>query len=288
MPCSSDQWLMRECEKGHREGSGVPVEWVAALRPGQGRPCQDEARRGGAGRCGAINVKVNMPYRAVKCKGYYNKINNAKISREAAIAKIKSNIRNLCAARCGHIAGSEKGVRRIREWVEEGWGKTLPRARSEVLHATREGIKRNQRGIPLPTWLSVPPPPPHLPQSVDSGSRFSQYFAVFFWAFFSLVSVFSSCCCFSVFFFFFFGVQLVRHERADSPSKHINSYGCRKGAEQSREKGEGRQGVRRVHSLGVDNRARVLDAQVRVASGMWQVDRARQHQSECLPNALVA
>jgi len=32
-----------------------------------------------------------MPYRAVKCKGYYNKINNAKISS----AKIKSNINNL-------------------------------------------------------------------------------------------------------------------------------------------------------------------------------------------------
>lgn len=84
----------------------------------------------------------------------------------------------------------------------------------------------------------------------------------------------------------FFGVQLVRHERADSPSKDINSYGCRKGAEQRRGVGSG---VRRVHSLGVDNRARVLDAQVRVASGMWQVDRARRrHQSERLPNALVA
>lgn len=80
---------------------------------------QDEAG-GVRGGCGAINVKVNMPYRPVKCKGYYNKINNAKISREAAIAKIKSTIRNLCAARCGHIAGSEKGVRRIRE---EGEGR---------------------------------------------------------------------------------------------------------------------------------------------------------------------
>lgn len=42
----------------------------------------------------AINVKVNMPYRAVKCKGYYNKINNAKFST----AKIKSNINNLWRA----------------------------------------------------------------------------------------------------------------------------------------------------------------------------------------------
>lgn len=162
---------------------------------------QARKKRGGVGSGGAINVKVNMPYRAVKCKGYYNKINNAKISREAAIVKIKSNIRNLCAAQCGHIAGGEKGVSRIREK-----GESVPRARSEALHATREGIKRNQRGIPLPTWLSVLPPAPRPPRWLslpgsDSSSRFSQYFVVFLWAFFSLVSVSSSCCCSSFLFF---------------------------------------------------------------------------------------
>lgn len=57
----------------------------------------------------AINVKVNMPYRAVKCKGYYNKINNAKFST----AKIKSNINNLWRAQQArqqlYIASNQPG-----------------------------------------------------------------------------------------------------------------------------------------------------------------------------------
>lgn len=180
------------------------------------RPCQEKARGGGAWWCGAINVKVNMPYRAVKCKGYYNKINNAKISREAAIAKIKSNIRNLCAAQCGHIAGGEKGVRRIRE---RGKGRHCRgRAAKLFMQRAKESSEINeasryQLGYPCcplrhtpPRWLSLP--------GSDSSSRFSQYFVVFFWAFFSLVSVSSSCCCCSSFLFFLECSSLGTNEQA--------------------------------------------------------------------------
>lgn len=227
-----------------------------ALRPGRsGR---------GAGRCGAINVKVNMPYRPVKCKGYYNKINNAKISREAAIAKIKSTIRNLCAARCGHIAGSEKGVRRIREeGVGRGGSQCRGHAAKLFMQRAKESSEINEASRYQLGYPCRPPlPRPPLPGS-DSSSLFSQYFVVFFWAFFSLVSVSSSCCCSS--FFFFFGVQLVRHERADSPSKDINSYGCRKGAEQE---GSGERGAARPFAGCRQSRARVGRAS---SCGKWHV-----------------
>lgn len=128
----------------------------------------------------------------------------------------------------------------------EGRG-TLPRARSEAFHATREGIKRNQRGIPLPTCLSVPPPPPPRRLSLpgSDSARVSLSILQYFSGLFSRLSQYppaaapaaASPSCSS-----FFGVQLVRHERADSPSKDINSYGCRKGAEQSREGREGKGG----------------------------------------------
>lgn len=180
------------------------MSWLSEWRPsGQARPGHARTKRSGEGWGGAINVKVNMPYRAVKCKGYYNKINNAKISREAAVAKIKSNIRNLCAARCGHIAGSEKGVRGIRE---RGGGHCHGRAAKLFMQRAKESSEINEASRYQLAYPCRPPSPQPVAAWKRLGSRFSQYFAVFFWAFFSLVSVSSSCCCcccFSFLFFFF-------------------------------------------------------------------------------------
>lgn len=74
-------------------------------------------------------------------------------------------------------------------------------------------------------------------------------------------------------------MQLVRHERADSPSKDINSYGCRKGTK------EQAGGARGVHSLGVDNRARVWQVACGKSIERWQRGSSSKA-SERLPNPL--
>lgn len=117
--------------------------------------------------------------------------------------------------------------------------------RSFSCNARRNQAKSTRHPVTNLLIRAAPPSPQSVAAWKRLGSRFSQYFAVFFWAFSRLsqyppaAAAAAAPSCSS-----FFGVQLVRHERADSPSKDINSYGCRKGAEQSREGREARGAAR--------------------------------------------